>query len=120
MSINVKQQGGLLGARIEGIDFSQALTESIIETIADALYQHQVISISAIDMTPDQHAQIALHFGEPEQNATDVFGVDENIPYLTVIDSEKGDRADSWHADETFLDNHSPDAHKSEFQAHFL
>ena len=104
MSINVKQQGGLLGARIEGIDFSQALTESIIETIADALYQHQVISISAIGMTPEQHAQIALHFGEPEQNATDVFGVDENIPYLTVIDSEKGDRADSWHADETFLE----------------
>lgn len=104
MSIEVKQQGGLLGARIEGIDFTQTLEQSTIDTIAAALYQHQVVSIPAEAMTPEQHLKIALHFGEPEQHATDVFGVDENTPYLTVIDSEKGDRADSWHADETFLE----------------
>ena len=57
-----------------------------------------------MDMTVQQHADIALFFGEPEHNATDQFGVDEEIPYLTVIDSDKGDRADSWHCDETFLE----------------
>lgn len=104
MSIEVKQKGGLLGARIEGIDFTQTLEQSTIDSIAAALYQYQVVSVPAGAMTPEQHLQIALHFGEPEQHATDVFGVDENTPYLTVIDSEKGDRADSWHADETFLE----------------
>lgn len=104
MSITIKKQGGLLGARIEGIDFSKPITPSIIESIADALYTHQVISMSAPELTVEQHTQIALHFGELEQHATDQFGTDENIPYLTVVDSEKGDRADSWHADETFLE----------------
>ncbi len=27
------------------------------------------------------------------------------MPFITVIDSDKGDRADSWHADETFLEH---------------
>jgi taurine dioxygenase len=27
------------------------------------------------------------------------------VPHITVIDSAKGDRADSWHADETFLEH---------------
>lgn len=105
MTIQIKQLGGLLGARIEGIDFNQAvLSDDTIETIARGLYQHQVVSIAAETMTLEQHLQIALRFGEPEHQATDVFGVDDEIPYLTVIDSEKGDRADSWHADETFLE----------------
>lgn len=104
MALKINQIGGLLGARLEGIDFSKTLNDGIFEQIADALYRHQVISIPATDMTVQQHAAIALFFGEPEHNATDQFGVDEEIPYLTVIDSDKGDRADSWHCDETFLE----------------
>lgn len=105
MAISVKKAGGLLGARVEGVDFSKPLTDQIIETIAEALYEHQVISLPAADMTLDQHLQIALRFGEPEENGTDQFQRDDDVSYLTVIDSEKGDRADSWHADETFLEH---------------
>ncbi len=104
MALEVIKTGGNLGARIEGIDFSKPLSDALIEQIANALYEHQVLVIPAADMSTEQHAQIARHFGEPENNATDQFGVDENIPYLTVIDSDNGDRADSWHADETFLE----------------
>lgn len=104
MSLTVKKRGGLLGARIEGIDFSAPLTPAILEGIADALYAHQVVSMSARDMTPEQHVQIARHFGEPEQHATDQFRVDEDASHITVIDSEEGHRADMWHADETFLE----------------
>ncbi|MGI9288325.1 MAG: TauD/TfdA dioxygenase family protein [Pseudomonadales bacterium] len=105
MALLIKKLGGLLGGRVEGVDFSTALTEQTIEAIADALYEHQVISIPATEMTLEQHLQIALRFGEPEHNATDQFQRDENAKYLTVIDSDKGDRADSWHADETFLEH---------------
>lgn len=104
MTLAIRKMGGYIGARVEGIDFSQSLNENLLQEIADALYQHQVISISAADMSPEQHAEIALFFGEPEHNATAQFNVHETIPYLTVIDSEKGDRSDSWHADETFLE----------------
>lgn len=104
MSLSVKKKGGLLGARVEGVDFSKPLTSSILEEIAEALYAHQVISLPAIEMTPEQHVQIAEHFGELEQHATDQFSVDENAAHITVIDSEAGHRADMWHADETFLE----------------
>jgi len=103
LSLVIKKQGGLLGARVEGVDFSKPLTESTLEEIAAALYANQVISMSAIDMTPEQHVQIALHFGELEQHATDQFAVDDNASHITIVDSDEGHRADSWHADETFL-----------------
>jgi len=75
VSLVIKEQGGLLGASVEGVDLPDPLTQSILEEIADALYAHQVISMSAIDMTPAQHVQIALHFGELELHATDQFAV---------------------------------------------
>ena len=105
MTLNIKKLGGFLGARIEGVDFGSPISQQTIEDIADALYANQVISLPAQDMTLEQHLQIALRFGEPEHNATDQFQRDDNAKYLTVIDSEKGDRADSWHADETFLEH---------------
>lgn len=103
MAITIRQLGGTFGARVEGIDFNQGIGEAEIEAIAEALFQHQVISLPAADMTAEQHAAIALRFGEPEHNATDQFGRHGEVPYITILDSEKGDRADSWHADETFL-----------------
>ena len=104
MSLVVKKQGGLLGARVEGVDFSKPLTHSILEEISEALYAHQVISMPAIEMTTEQQVQIACHFGELEEHATDQFSVDDKASHLTVIDSDAGHRADSWHADETFLE----------------
>ena len=105
MTLGITQLGGFLGARIEGVDFKSPLSQQTIEDIAEALYEHQVISLPAEDMSLEQHLQIALRFGEPEHNATDQFQRDDDAKYLTVIDSEKGDRADSWHADETFLED---------------
>jgi taurine dioxygenase len=105
LPLSIKKMGGFLGARIKGVDFASPISQQTIEYIAEALYAHQVISLPAQDMTLEQHLQIALRFGQPEHNATDQFQRDEQAKYLTVIDSEKGDRADSWHADETFLEH---------------
>jgi len=104
VALTIERQGGLLGARVHGVDFSQTLSDELLEEIAAALYAHQVISMPAAAMTPDQHVQIALHFGELELHATDQFAVDEEASHITVVDSEAGHRADSWHADETFLE----------------
>jgi taurine dioxygenase len=103
--VKIRKLGSKIGARIEGIDFDAGLNEKIIDEIADALYAHQVISMSAGTMRPEQHLEIAHRFGVPEANATDQFNRHEDIPQITVIDTEAGDRADSWHADETFLEN---------------
>ena len=105
MSIFVRKTGGLLGARVEGVDFREPLSDEVVEVIAGALYEHQLVSLAAEGMTFEQHLQIARRFGEPEENGTDQFQRDSRSSFLTVIDSEKGDRADSWHADETFLEH---------------
>ncbi len=105
MTVAVNKLGGLFGARIEGVDFARELSKGTIDAIAEALFDHQVVSLPAADMTPDQQLQIAERFGVPELNATDQFSTDTHSPHITIIDSEKGDRADSWHADETFLEN---------------
>jgi len=103
--MKVRRIGARIGVRIEGIDFEAELDANTIDAIADALHTHQVVSIPATAMRPDQHLAIALRFGTPEENATDQFSRHEEIPQITVIDTEAGDRADSWHADETFLEH---------------
>jgi len=103
MGLRTTRLGGTLGALVEGIDFAAGLDESVLEQLAAALWQHQVLAVPARDMTPQQHLQIARHFGEPEHNATEYFQRISGVPHITEIDSERGDRADSWHADETFL-----------------
>ncbi len=105
MTYTVERRGGNLGARVEGIDFGSPLATPAIEFIAEALFEHQVISLPAQQLTPEQHRAIAERFGELEHNATDQFSTDEEFPFLTVIDSSKGDRADMWHCDETFLEH---------------
>jgi taurine dioxygenase len=105
MKLQVRKLGGRFGARLDGIDFARPLGETEIEAIAEALHTHQVLSIPAAAMKAEQHLQIALRFGVPEEQATDQFARHETVPHITVIDSAKGDRADSWHADETFLEH---------------
>lgn len=103
MSLKITRLNGTLGARVEGIDFSAGLGGSVLGELADALWTHQVVAVPARDMTPQQHLEIALHFGKPEHNATEYFQRITGVPHITEIDSDRGDRADSWHADETFL-----------------
>ncbi len=103
MGLRITRLSGTLGAHVEGIDFAAGLDENVLGQLAAALWQHQVVAVPARDMTPQQHLQIARHFGEPEHNATEYFQRISGVPHITEIDSERGDRADSWHADETFL-----------------
>lgn len=104
MGIEIETYGNHLGARIRGIDFAAPLAEETLDQIAAALHEYQVVSAPAPELTPAVHSMIAERFGIPEENATDQFARDTQFPHITVIDSAKGDRADSWHADETFLE----------------
>ena len=78
--MNISKLGGLMGARIEGIDFNQGLSDAVIDEIAETLFEHQVVCIAAEQMSTEQHAQIARRFGELEHNATDQFGVMKTCP----------------------------------------
>lgn len=103
--MKVRKMGTRIGARIEGIDFHSELSPATIDAIAEALYEHQVVSMNADGLRPEEHLRIAHRFGVPESNATDQFGRHPDFADITVVDTENGDRADSWHADETFLEH---------------
>ncbi|MDG2026119.1 MAG: TauD/TfdA family dioxygenase [Acidimicrobiales bacterium] len=103
--MQVRKIGTNIGARIEGLDFAAGLDDAMIDAIAEALFAHQVVTIEAADMTPEQHLRLARRFGGLEENKTDQFGDHPTVPEITVIDSEEGHTASMWHADETFLEN---------------
>lgn len=104
MGFEVEKLNGCLGARIRGLDFDSELGPADIEKLRKALFEHQVVSIESRGINPDQHLKLASHFGVPEQHATSYHGRMEGYPMMVVLDSDAGSRADTWHADETFLE----------------
>lgn len=103
--MQVVKIGTNMGARVEGIDFAAGIDDGVVDGVADALYEHQVVAIPAAAMSPEQHLQLARRFGALEDNKTDQFGDHPTVPQITVIDSEAGHTASMWHADETFLEH---------------
>jgi len=54
-------------------------------------------------MQPNQHVELATHFGELEHHEFfDNQG--DGFEHITVLDSERGDRSNMWHIDEQFLE----------------
>ena len=104
MLATVTQLNGQIGARIDGLNFVQGLTESDYELIAQTLAKHHAVCLAAAEMSPEQHLALARYFGEPEHH--DFFNnLGPGLEYVTVLDSLKGDRADMWHTDEQYLSN---------------
>lgn len=103
MTLAVTKLNGALGARIDGIDFSEELPKAVFEQLEAVLAEHHVVCVAARHMSPEQHLQMACHFGEPEHH---VFfpNLGEELKYVTVLDSEETQPANSWHSDEQFLE----------------
>ncbi len=98
---SVQPLGPLLGAEVVGLD-AAAIGPGDAARLREALDQHQLLLVRAPDMTPDQHMALGRAFGPLERHAF--------FPHLgpgyeevSVLDSIGGARADSWHADESFL-----------------
>lgn len=102
--MRITKLNGALAARVEGIDWSAGLGADDYATIGTALYEHQVLAVSAAGMSPDQHVALARHFGEPEHH--EFFNnLGPGLEHITVLDSAAGDRSSMWHIDEPFLEN---------------
>lgn len=98
------KMSGVMGAEIEGVNLGRDLSKGLMEDLASALWEHQVLVLRGQDMTPDQHVEMAMHFGEVEEH-TFFHNLGEGNERVTVLDWERpGDAAVAWHADETFLE----------------
>jgi taurine dioxygenase len=92
-----------LGAVVSGVDLSAGLDDACRDEILAALDRHLVLFFRDQAVTPQQQLAFATRFGEV---SVAPFGPkDAANPDITVLDqlAPKGEGADSWHADNTFM-----------------
>jgi len=95
-----------IGAELSGIDLSQPLCDSTIDSIYQALIDHLVIFFRNQEITPQQHLAFAESFGQlddPHPVYSHVQGFDRIVELAN--DAENPPDTDGWHTDLTFKPN---------------
>lgn len=101
-----------LGARIEGLDRSQAHVPEIAALLDRALADHLLVVIPGAPMTPEQTRHLSHAFGEPRQQLLRRKR-DDTVPEVSIMVSTlKSDgttektayRAEEWHTDDSFFE----------------
>jgi taurine dioxygenase len=101
----VEKATSRIGARVSGIDLTQPLDAATIADIRAALLDNLVLFfVGQRPLTPEQHIRLARYFGEidiPEFKTT--ASVHPEVMVLDQV-APKGQGSDSWHADNTYLE----------------
>ena len=63
MTLTVTPSGQACGARIEGIDLTQELTDSQIAELRQLWLEHKVIALPNQALTPEDLERVAQYFG---------------------------------------------------------
>ena len=101
--MKVEKLNGALAAGVTGVDWDVGLCDADVDQISAALAEHGVLAVAAAKMRPEQHVELAAHFGELEHH--EFFeNQGPGFEHITVLDSARGDRSSMWHIDEHFLE----------------
>ena len=92
-----------IGAELRGLDLRRPLAPDALRTLEGALHAHHVLFFRDQDLSPEQQIAFARQFG-PISIPPFVPKYGDN-PELIVLDqkSPKGEGADNWHSDNTFM-----------------
>ena len=103
MSIEIRRLTGAIGARVTGIDLRAPLDDGAVADIRKALLDHEVLIFRDQPITPEQHIQFALAFGELHKPP--VRTKHSPWPEINVLDqvNARGEGADNWHNDNTYV-----------------
>jgi taurine dioxygenase len=103
-NIEVKPLAGRIGAKIKGVDLSTNLNQDIISEIRQALVQYKVIFFRGQEEL-DANGQVAFarRFGEITTAHPTVPSLPGH-PEVLDLDYSRGNRANNWHTDVTFVD----------------
>ena len=92
-----------IGAEVSDVDLCRPLDGDAVAAVRNALLRHQVLFFRAQPMSAEQQVAFARRFGEID---IPLFRTTSSpIPEVLVLDqtSPKGEGADSWHADNTYM-----------------
>ena len=101
--MDIRPVTGVIGAEVRGIDLREPLAPGAIADIRGALDDHLVLFFRDQSIEPADHLRLANYFGRPAINP---FGPKHpDHPEIVVLDqtTPKGEGADAWHADNTYL-----------------
>lgn len=103
--LQVRPVAGALGAEVSGIRLSGDLDPQIFAELKALLHKHKVLFIRGqVHLNDQEQERFASLFGAPVPHPT-VPSADGTSAILS-IDSKRGNRADSWHSDVTFVPNY--------------
>jgi taurine dioxygenase len=105
VTIRVKPLTAAIGAEISGVRLADELDDDTIAEIRQALLDHRVIFFRDQPLTDEQHLAFALRFGP--MSVPPLATKYQDRPTVTVLDqvSPRGEGADEWHSDNTFMPN---------------
>lgn len=96
-----------IGAEIEGVELSGALSDDVIDEIYQALLTYKVIFFRDQDITTEQHIAFGRRFGDLEIHpTTPADQPDPEIFHLKTVPNRKPG-ADLWHSDVTWREQPS-------------
>ena len=103
MSVEVKAVTEMIGATIAGVDLREPLASEDRDAIERALLAHGVLFFRDQGITPDQQVAFAERFGTI--SLPPMAPDSDQRPEVMVLDqvSPKGEGADNWHSDNTFM-----------------
>jgi len=102
-ALSVRPLSQAVGAEITGIDLSEPLDDTTVAAIRAALLEHLVVFFRDQHLDDEQHLAFAQRFGP--LSISPVATKYQDSPSVTVLDqvSPKGEGADQWHSDNTFM-----------------
>lgn len=103
-TIDVAPVAGSLGAELSGFRVSPDLPDDVVARVRTAILDHKVVFIRGQDHLDDAaQTAFAQRLGELTTAHPTVAGVQDQH-HVLPIDSGRGNRANSWHTDVTFVD----------------
>ncbi|MFE3604081.1 TauD/TfdA dioxygenase family protein [Streptomyces sp. NPDC059142] len=97
---DIRPVSGALGAEVRGIDLNE-ITDAQFERIHALMLEHLVLFFPDQEkLTPKAHVAFGRRFGEVEVHPFLPKLADH--PEITVIEPDKGGKADEWHIDVSF------------------
>jgi len=109
MTLRIVPGGATLGARVEGLDLSQALSEASFQQLLDALGRYGVLSYPKQELSAVQLRDFAQRFGRLEVNVAGAYqepGLPEVMVLSNIVENGKplglSDAGQDWHTDMSY------------------
>jgi taurine dioxygenase len=103
MGIEITPVTAVIGAEVRGVDMHEELSDVDVKEIRQALLDHGVLFFRDQHITDDEQIAFSLRFGPMYVSPFET--VHQSTPEIVVLNQvfPKGEGADEWHSDLTFL-----------------